>query len=249
MRLIELDPAPDAPFPPVEQALRQPEGLLAWGGDLSPRRLLNAYAHGCFPWYERGQPILWWSPNPRLVLDTEGFHVSRRFARFLRHCDWTLSADCRFPSVIQACAAIVRKGQHGTWLVPEMIDAYAHLHALGHAHCVEVSDRQGRLIGGVYGVALGRMFFGESMFSTVSNGSKTALLALCRFLSEQDMPLLDCQMDTEHLRTLGARVVSRERFLHASRHLVAQPGPSGSWRTRFGKRPAAGLISAKLRPN
>lgn len=242
MRLTELDPSPEAPFPPVDTALRQPDGLLAWGGDLSPQRLLAAYAHGCFPWYERGQPILWWSPNPRLVLDTDSIHVTRRFTRFLRASTWTVGADQGFAEVIHACATIPRKGQRGTWLVPAMVAAYQHLHELGHAHSVEVRDLERRLVGGIYGIAIGGMFFGESMFSAASNGSKTALLALCRFLAANKMPLLDCQMDTDHLRSLGARLVARDQFLTASRALCARPGLPGAWRDRFGAVSARDLV-------
>lgn len=242
MRLTELSPDPEAAFPAIETALDQPDGLLAWGGDLSPPRLLNAYRHGCFPWYERGQPILWWSPDPRLVLTSRGFHLARRFARFLRGSDWTVRADSAFDQVIRACAGIRRSGQRGTWIVPAMVNAYERLHTLGHGHSIEVCDGGGRLVGGVYGLSIGRMFFGESMFSSASNGSKTALLALCRFLAEQGMPVIDCQMDTDHLRSLGARLIERRRFVRVSRRLCDRSGPDGSWQQRFGVRPARDLL-------
>lgn len=242
MRLTELGSDPDAPFPPLEQALREPDGLLAWGGDLHPARLLKAYRHGCFPWYEQGQPILWWSPDPRLVLPTDRFHVSRRFARDLRTSDWLVSADTRFEAVIRACARIARTGQHGTWIVPAMIEAYSTLHAQGHAHSVEVSDAGGSLIGGIYGIAIGRMFFGESMFSAVTNASKVALLALCRFLERHACPWIDCQVETDHLRSLGAVIMPRASFAGTSRRLCDQPGPTGSWCTTFGRVATSELV-------
>jgi leucyl/phenylalanyl-tRNA--protein transferase len=244
MHLPELGPAPDAPFPPVESALREPDGLLAWGGDLSPVRLVNAYRHGCFPWFDRGQPPLWWSPDPRLVLRPERFHVSRSFARFLRRCDWRLTADSRFEDVIATCARIRRTGQGGTWILPSMIDAYVRLHRLGHAHSVEVIDAGDRLVGGIYGVAIGAMMFGESMFSAAENGSKIALLGLCRYMQARGWPLLDCQMDTPHLRTLGAELVPRDGFIAESRRLCGQPQPQGSWTQAFGTRHASALPDA-----
>lgn len=230
IRLPELLRDADTPFPPVETALREPDGLLAWGGDLSPRRLLAAYRHGCFPWYDRGQPIMWWSPDPRMVLATDAFHVSRSLARFLRRCDWRVDVDQAFREVIAACADTPRRGQRGTWILPEMIDAFVHLHELGHAHSVAVFDGEGTLVGGIYGVGIGRMFFGESMFSHASNGSKTALLALCRHLQRHGCPVIDCQMDTAHLRSLGAALQARPRFIETSRSLCAGSAPDLLWR-------------------
>src|SRR5437660_1159420 len=160
------------PFPAVEQALAEPNGLLAIGGDLSPHRLLDAYRHGIFPWYSGDTPILWWSPDPRAVFSTAAIHVSSRLRRWLAGCDWTIDADTDFPSVVRACAA-PRADDAGTWITHEMFDAYCRLHELGHAHAVEVREA-GRLIGGIYGVAVGRMFYGESMFSRATNGSKVA---------------------------------------------------------------------------
>lgn len=234
MRLTELAPATDAAFPPIEHALREPDGLLAWGGDLTPTRLLNAYRHGCFPWYSQGQPILWWSPDPRLVLRSDAFHVSRSLRKFLRGCGWSVRADTRFHQVITQCANTPRHGQAGTWILPAMIAAYDRLHELGHAHSIEAYDADQTLIGGVYGISIGRMFFGESMFSLADNGSKVALLALCRFLQRHGMPMLDCQMHTDHLQSLGATTLPREAFIRTSRHMCAQPGPTGSWTTVFG---------------
>lgn len=244
MRLTELGAAPDAPFPPVSSALREPDGLLAIGGDLSPQRLVNAYAHGCFPWFDRGQPILWWSPDPRLVLQPAAFHVSHSFARFLRRCDWTISADRCFGDVIEACARIRRTGQRGTWILPSMIDAYVRLHELGYGHSVEVRDGGERLVGGIYGVAIGAMMFGESMFSAADNGSKVALLALCRFMAEQGWPLLDCQMDTPHLRSLGAETLPRGDFLARSRALCGRASAPQKWTSAFTTRKASALLCA-----
>ena len=170
--VLSADPA--APFPPVEQALRHPDGLLAVGGDLSPPRLLAAYRHGIFPWYSQGQPILWWSPDPRTLFRTDAVHLSTRLRRSLRASDWLVCADTAFDAVVAACASSPRPGQHGTWILPEMRQAYARLHRLGHAHSVEVLDDDGELAGGIYGVAVGRMFFGESMFSARPGGSKLA---------------------------------------------------------------------------
>lgn len=240
--LTELPGDPDAGFPPIEAAPPQLDGLVAWGGDLSPGRLVNAYRHGCFPWYDRGQPILWWSPDPRMVLDPEQFHRSRSMARWLRRCQWQLQADRRFAEVIRRCAGIRRQGQRGTWILPEMIQAYENLHHLGIAHSIEVCDEAGALVGGVYGVAVGRMFFGESMFSAAGNGSKVALLGLCRWLSARGWPLIDCQMDSAHLRSLGAVVLPRAAFLARSRSLACEPEPPGSWSAGFGRVPAAALV-------
>lgn len=243
LRLPELLRDPDTPFPPVAQALREPDGLLAWGGDLSPQRLLAAYRHGCFPWYDRGQPIMWWSPDPRMVLGTDGFHLSRSLRRFLLRSDWRIGIDRQFDAVISACAQTPRPGQRGTWILPEMIAAYRHMHALGHAHSVEVITADGELAGGIYGIGIGRMFFGESMFSRRSNGSKVALLALCRHLRAHGCPMIDCQMDTPHLRSLGAGLQPRERFILASRQLAAQPVPESLWVNRT-LVAAAGLVDA-----
>lgn len=233
VRLAELGGDPASPFPPVETALRHPDGLLAWGGGLEPTRLLTAYRHGCFPWFEQGQPILWWSPDPRLILRPDRFHVSRSFAQALRRSDWSITADTRFADIIRSCAQTPRAGQRGTWIVPAMVNAYEALHTAGHAHSVEVADRDGRLVGGIYGVGIGRMFFGESMFSAATNGSKTALLALCRHLQRDGVPMLDCQVETAHLSSLGATIVGRDEFIRESRAACAQPS-TAPWHERFG---------------
>lgn len=230
IRLPFLDPTrPDA-FPPAERALREPDGLLAAGGDLSPERLLAAYRRGIFPWYSDGEPILWWSPARRTVFDTRAMHVPRRLARWLRRCDWTIRADHAFGEVVRACAG-PRAKQRGTWITTEMIDAYERLHALGHAHSIEAWDGA-RLVGGIYGVALGRMFFGESMFSAESNGSKVALLGLAAALRGWGWPLLDAQVASDHLFTLGALEWSRKEFLPRVAELTALDAESGAWTER-----------------
>ncbi len=215
-------------FPPVDAALVEPNGLLAAGGDLSPARLLDAYRHGIFPWYSRGEPILWWSPDPRMVFRTDQIHVSTKLRRFLRRSEWTIRADTAFADVVRACAA-PRPKQPTTWITDEMFDAYCNLHALGHAHSFEIYEAD-RLVGGIYGVAVGRMFFGESMFSARSSGSKTALLALCHTLHRWEFPLLDAQVHSDHLVTLGATEMPRDEFARQVRLLAAQPGVDGSWR-------------------
>jgi len=231
IRIPFLDSQQPEAFPPVNEALSEPDGLLAAGGDLSPARLLAAYRLGIFPWYSRGQPILWWSPDPRTVFDTAHMHVPRRLARFLRTCDWTLAADTAFETVVRACAA-PRAGQRGTWLDPDMRKAYQRLHELGHAHSIEAWDGDA-LAGGIYGVSIGRMFFGESMFSAADNGSKVALLALARALHGWDYPLLDAQVASPHLFTLGAREIGRSDFSARVAALSAQRGLEGPWRDTF----------------
>jgi leucyl/phenylalanyl-tRNA---protein transferase len=235
-----LPPEPDAPFPPVDQALRQPDGLLAIGGDLSPPRLLNAYRHGIFPWYSQGQPILWWSPDPRTMFATDGVRLGSKFRRGLRRSTWEVRADTAFAEVIRACAETPRPGQRGTWITREMRAAYERMHELGHAHSFEVFDGD-RLVGGIYGVAIGRMFFGESMFSAESGGSKVALAALAAHLGSWGFPLIDAQVENDHLISLGAELWPRARFLAAVAELTAEPGIVGSWSARVGCWPATRL--------
>lgn len=220
MKLRWLEPD-ELTFPPVSEALAEPNGLLAVGGDLSPERLLLAYQQGIFPWYEEGQPLLWWSPDPRTVVAPDGVHLSRSMRRFLRKSDFTVTFDHDFPAVIRACAE-PRDYTDDTWITPAMQRAYIELHRRGHAHSVEVWQN-GELVGGLYGVALGRMFFGESMFSRRSNASKTALLALACHLRRLGFELIDCQMPTDHLHSLGAMNVPRERFLQRVRQLTRGP--------------------------
>jgi len=229
-RIHWLDENPKTPFPPVEQALREPDGLLAAGGDLSPERLLAAYRHGIFPWYSDGQPILWWSPAMRTVFDTAAMHVPRRLARWLRGCDWEIRADSAFAEVVRACAA-PRARESGTWITAEMLAAYHRLHELGHAHSVEAWDGK-RLVGGIYGVAIGRMFYGESMFSAATNGSKIALLALARMLRDAGCPLLDAQVASDHLFTLGAFELPRATFCARVAKLAGSEATTASWSDR-----------------
>jgi len=201
--------SPDA-FPDIETALREPDGLLAAGGDLSSERLVAAYAKGIFPWFEDGQPILWWSPDPRCVLRPTEYHVSKRLLQSLRRSSLKVSINQAFGDVIRECAG-ARKSQQGTWITQDMIVAYEHLHAEGWAHSIEVWDSD-RLVGGMYGLAIGKVFFGESMFSAESNTSKVALLGLCRQLVQHDFALLDCQVVSQHLVTLGATTIPRSEF-------------------------------------
>ena len=236
-----LPPEPDAPFPPVDRALRQPDGLLAIGGDLSPPRLLNAYRHGIFPWYSQGQPILWWSPDPRTMFATDGVRLGSKFRRGLRRSTWEVRADTAFAEVIRACAETPRPGQRGTWITREMRAAYERMHELGHAHSFEVFEGA-RLVGGIYGVAIGRMFFGESMFSAESGGSKVALAALAAHLGSWGFPLIDAQVENDHLLSLGAELWTRPRFLAAVAELTAEPGIVGSWSARVGCWSATRLV-------
>ena len=205
-----LAPNPDSPFPASDQALDYPRGLLAAGGDLSPARLTNAYRHGIFPWYSEGEPILWWSPAPRCVLFPSAVHVSRRLRRRYNQGRFTLTADLAFNRVIEACAG-PRSDHDGTWITDEMLAAYIQLHQLGIAHSVEVW-LDDELAGGIYGLALGRVFFGESMFSKHKDASKVALVTLCKQLQRWDFTLLDCQIINPHLLSMGAQEISRNEF-------------------------------------
>lgn len=239
--LPRLPADPHAPFPPAAAALREPDGLLAHGGDLAPARLLNAYAHGIFPWYSEGQPILWWSPDPRMVLRSDAVRLSSRFRRRLRNCPWRVRADTAFVEVIRACAASPRRGQRGTWITYAMCEAYVELHRLGHAHSVEVFDGV-HLVGGIYGVAIGRMFFGESMFSGASGGSKVALAALANRLHGWGWPLIDAQVENDHLLRLGAELWPRARFIDEIASLCRQSSDlPGLWTDAFGELPATTL--------
>jgi leucyl/phenylalanyl-tRNA--protein transferase len=199
-------------FPPLDLALREPNGLLAAGGDLRPERIIAAYRRGIFPWYSAGDPILWWSPDPRMVLDPRQLIVRRSLAKVLRNGDYCVRLDCAFEAVIGSCSAAPRKGQDGTWITDEMQTAYTDLHRRGIAHSVE-TWRDGELIGGLYGIAIGRAFFGESMFSRATDASKIALAHLCAFLAQRDFGIIDCQMETSHLASLGARPIPRREFV------------------------------------
>ncbi|MBI5919201.1 MAG: leucyl/phenylalanyl-tRNA--protein transferase [Nitrosomonadales bacterium] len=218
----------DSRFPPVERALAHPNGLLAAGGDLSPARLLEAYRHGIFPWFSEGEPILWWSPDPRMVLIPDEFNCSHSLRKTLRRGTFEVRTDTAFEAVMHACAA-PRAGQNGTWIHEEMVAAYCELHRMGYAHSVE-SWHNGELVGGLYGMALGRMFYGESMFSRKTDASKTALAHLAAQLHHWGFGLIDCQMNTAHLASLGAKEIPRAEFLARVRTLVEQPPLTGPWR-------------------
>ena len=206
---ISSDDPPEA-FPEIESAFDIPDGLLAAGGDLSPERLLYAYRHGIFPWYDSGQPILWWSPDPRCVLRPHEFHLSKRLRRSLSRSKLEVSFNQAFSAVIAACAED-RIGQQGTWITDDMADAYSRLHQQGWAHSIEIWQ-ENRLAGGLYGLAIGRAFFGESMFSRQTNASKAAMLALCQQMVLNDFEILDCQVESPHLVSLGASLMPRNKF-------------------------------------
>ncbi len=215
------------PFPSMDRALPEPNGLLAAGADLSPERLIAAYRQGVFPWFGPGEPILWWSPDPRMVLVPGEFNCSRSLAKRLRRGDYELRVDSAFEAVMRACAQ-PRPGQNGTWIVEDMIQAYVRLHRLGHAHSVE-SWHGDELVGGLYGVAIGRMFYGESMFSRATDASKVALARLSMQLARWEFGQIDCQMETAHLASLGARPIARRQFLARLEDLVDLPRVSGKW--------------------
>ena len=217
----------NTPFPPLDRAQAEPNGLLAVGGDLSPRRLLDAYRHGIFPWYSEGDPILWWSPDPRMVLFPGELRVTRSLAKTLRNRPHDVRFDTAFDEVMRGCAA-PRPSQGGTWIGPEMRAAYRRLHELGHAHSAETWV-DGALAGGLYGVAIGKAFFGESMFSRQRDASKIALVGLVRRLAAEGYGLIDCQMHTPHLESLGAREIPRVRFARMVAELVDYPGSPGRW--------------------
>ena len=208
-----------SPFPPIETALQEPNGLLAAGGDLSPQRIIDAYRQGIYPWYSQGQPLLWWSPDPRMVLYVDEYRLSRSLAKRIRRGDFEVRVDTAFGRVVDACASVVRDAQDGTWITGEMALAYYRLHELGYGHSVE-AWRDGELIGGLYGLALGRVFFGESMFSYESDASKVALAGLISLLSRQAVPLIDCQQETAHLASMGARPIPRPEFALALTELI-----------------------------
>ena len=219
---------PDA-FPDPRTALREPDGLLAAGGDLSPARLLHAYRHGIFPWYSAGQPILWWCPNPRAVLYPQAVHISRSLRKALRQQHYEITLDSAFPEVMQACAmARPNQADAGTWITDEMQAAYVELHRLGHAHSIEVWMNE-RLVGGLYGVALGRIFFGESMFSHRTDASKIALVWLARQLEAWEFQLIDCQITSAHLQSLGSVNIPRDEFLALLDKHAAFEGRVGTW--------------------
>jgi leucyl/phenylalanyl-tRNA--protein transferase len=218
----------DDPFPPPELALQQPNGLLAAGGDLSPARLLDAYAQGIFPWFGREDPLLWWSPDPRMVLYVRELRISRSLRRTIKSRRFHVTMDTAFPEVISGCAE-PRPSQDGTWITPEMHDAYCRLFEMGHAHSVETWTGS-RLVGGLYGVAIGRMFFGESMFARESDASKIGFVHMVTQFERWRMPMIDCQMPTSHLASFGAREIPRSAFLERVSQLVHEPAPATPWR-------------------
>jgi leucyl/phenylalanyl-tRNA--protein transferase len=223
-----LDPHdPEAPFPEVECALKEPDGLLAVGGDLSPSRIVKAYRHGIFPWYSKDQPILWWSPDPRSVLYPDRLKISRSLRRTLHKNVFSVTADTVFHRVISHCAEPRRDGL-GTWLTEEMITAYCRLHTMGYAHSVE-TWHQGELVGGLYGISLGKVFFGESMFSRRSDASKVAFVRLVEHLKKWGYVLIDCQIASVHLSSLGAEAVPRRDFIKILNRHCDDASAWGAW--------------------
>lgn len=222
--IFRIGPQPFFPDP----ELADPSGLLGVGGDLSPERLLVAYRAGIFPWYSRGQPILWWSPDPRTVLRVPDLRVQRSLAKRIRQRPYAITLDRAFEQVVACCAQVPRPGQDGTWITPEMARAYVRLHALGHAHSVE-AWADGRLVGGLYGVAVGGLFCGESMFAVAPDASKIAFVHLVRQLDRWGFPLVDCQVRTEHLDRFGAVEIPRREYLDEVRRLAAREERRGIW--------------------
>jgi len=227
--VFRLPPQPIFPDP----ELAEPDGLLAVGGDLSPERLLRAYSEGIFPWYSDETPILWWSPEPRMVLLPGELHVPRSLERTLRSGRYQVRSDTAFGEVIRRCAAKDRPDQDGTWITAAMVEAYERLHALGHAHSFEAWDENG-LAGGLYGVSLGAAFFGESMFADRPDASKAAFVTAVRWMRGRGIELVDCQVDTDHLRRFGAREIPRAEFLARLRNALATSGGAGKWRVGEG---------------
>jgi leucyl/phenylalanyl-tRNA--protein transferase len=216
------------PFPDIRTASR--EGIVATGGNLSPGMLVSAYRQGIFPWYAEGEPILWWSPDPRFVLFPERLHVSESMRRTIRRGEFSVTLDGDFDGVIASCSAVPRPGQKGTWILPEMIEAYGELHRLGYAHSVEVR-KDGSLAGGLYGVSLGSVFFGESMFSREPDASKTGFILLVWRLRDAGFTLIDSQVRTSHLGSLGAEEISRDRYLSLLASSLSVPTAKGNWGT------------------
>jgi leucyl/phenylalanyl-tRNA--protein transferase len=219
---------PGDPFPSVDRAMREPNGLLAAGADLSPQRLLDAYVRGIFPWFGEDDPLLWWSPDPRMVLFLDELHVSRSLRRVIKAARFEVRFDTAFREVMRACGE-PRDGQDGTWITPSMVEAYTMLWKLGYGHSIE-TWADGELAGGLYGVAIGRMFYGESMFTRRSDASKVAFVGMVRQLSRWGFELVDCQMPTDHLASLGAREIPRGDFVRRVGRLVRQPDVASPWR-------------------
>ncbi len=224
MPIFRLPSDPIFPHPSLAEA----NGLLAVGGDLSPRRLLAAYSAGIFPWYSKDEPILWWSPDPRLVLEPDRLHIPRSLKKTIRRGTYTITFDCAFDQVIQGCAEV--RQESGTWITQEMQAAYSNLHCLGLAHSVEAWEEGGRLVGGLYGLALGGAFFGESMFALQADASKVALVVLVARLQSMGFSLVDCQMTTDHLLRFGAQEWARDRFLAQLHSALGSSVVGGLWR-------------------
>jgi leucyl/phenylalanyl-tRNA--protein transferase len=217
----------NSPFPPLGKALEQPNGLLAAGADLSAQRLINAYSQGIFPWFNENEPILWWSPDPRMVLFPNELKISRSLRKLIKKNPFEIRTDSAFREVMLNCAA-PRPHTSGTWIHPQMIDAYTELHELGIAHSVE-AWLNNELVGGLYGVALGKMFFGESMFARIDNASKVAFVHLVRQLQQWNFGMIDCQMKTNHLASFGAREIPRREFIHKLKELLNYKGAINKW--------------------
>ncbi len=209
MTIYFLDKENETDFPPIDQA--KSSGLLAVGGNLSTTRILSAYKQGIFPWYDENAPIMWWSPDPRCVLIPSELKISRSLQKAINKNPYQITFNHAFENVIKACASVPRPGQSGTWLLPEMIEAYSQLHAMGHAHSVEAWE-DGKLVGGLYGIILGKVFFGESMFHTRDNASKIAFVHFVKHLQEKDFKLIDCQQTSSHMLKMGAKEISRKQF-------------------------------------
>lgn len=239
MNIRWLDPA-NTEFPGPGRALRDPNGLLAVGGDLSRARLIAAYERGIFPWYEDGQPILWWTPNPRAVIYPERLHLSASLRKLLRKGSFTISLDMDFPAVVRQCRQL-REHREGTWITDDMERAYHDLHLAGFGHSIEVwRDRQ--LVGGLYGICLGKVFYGESMFSLADNASKVAMVALAREMRHRGLELLDCQVSNRHLLSMGAELLPREKFNDLLVRLVQPPYAREPWAMPGGFLPADALL-------
>jgi len=223
--------SPPEALPPADAASTQPNGLLAVGGSLEPDWLLHAYTHGAFPWYNPGEPILWWSPDPRAVLQPRDLKTSRSLRQSIRNRGYRVTADTDFASVIGSCAQ-PRDGVAGTWITRQMKSAYCRLHSMGYAHCFE-AWRDGELVGGLYGVAIGRVFFGESMFTRATDASKVAFAAAVSYLAGRDFRLIDCQVESPHMTSLGATSIRRTEFVTLLARHCSDPRPTGSWSEDF----------------
>ncbi len=218
----------DEPFPNIETALDEPNGLLCWGGALNPQRLQRAYAQGIYPWFSPGQPVLWWTPDPRMVLAVADFKLQRSLVKSIRNSGFEVRVDTAFERVIRACGETPRPGQDGTWITESIVEAYVGLHQEGLAHSIE-TWRDGELVGGLYGVSLGKMYFGESMFAHARDASKVALAHLVAQLQRWEMPWIDCQQETAHLASLGAKPIKRARFAPQVSQLVSEKNRQGKW--------------------